>query len=85
MLGRVARLVARLRKGRITRRDVQNLVPAIAAVAAAKDALDAIDDFQEAETLARQADAVIRNAEDARDALFDLIEEADSCEPIPMS
>ncbi|MEM9617542.1 MAG: hypothetical protein AAF936_06240 [Pseudomonadota bacterium] len=85
VLGRVARLIARLQKGRITRRDVQNLIPAIAAVAAARDALDAIDDFQEAASLVRRADALIRNAEYMRDELFNLIEEADSCEPVPMS
>ena len=85
LLGRIARLIVRLRKGRITRRDVQNLVPAIAAVTAAKDALDAIDDFQEAGALASQADRLINNAEDTRDKLFELIAELDSCEPIPMS
>ncbi len=85
VLGRVARLIARLSKGRLDRRDVQKLIPAIAAVVAAKDALEAIENFQEARMLARQADSLIRSAEDTRDELFDLLDELANCEPTPMS
>ncbi len=83
--GRAARLIARLSKGKLDLQDVQKLVPAIAAVLAAKDALDAIGELSEARTMARQAESLMRSAENTRDDLFELIREFDNCEPTPMS